>query len=519
MGVVYALTPASVSVSSVFVSVLCVLLLALWWSKKDENLPYRQLEYVGGSKGTAHRLEIDLTGKLVSIFLLTWWAAILMVNRIGTSDVWSDSAAIRTTQDAAANGSAANQLLVVSYGAVGILFLVLALTRSRKALRSALRRHAPRRADVSAVKRSRNALRWILILSLLYLCWGCVSLLWSVDPYLTVRRLGAFTLVWLASLGFGAGFYGGRPDGRSLFLRHAVLAGILAALVQLIPWALHVNAADLLDPGYVVRPRSNIYSGVAQPTLAASLILVATAMLHVRKWQRYDWALVVILMLAPVFVLKTRGPILATILALGIVYFCYKIRAGEWLRPIGLLLAVPVGMGVLYVAGALDRLIPYLTRNHPESLLTGRGTLWEALIPNLKQHALAGVGFGAYWNPSNLARLQENVFAAAVNAHNGYIDEILATGIIGLSLLLIFWACATVMALDRIRKGDNFGWLVILFVVWYMLNNLTQSIMQQYLEIPFIFPLILISLMVSRNADNYPSALSEPATHPHSQAA
>src|SRR5919202_1940454 len=126
---------------------------------------------------------------------------------------------------------------------------------------------------------------------------------------------------------------------------------------------------------------------------------------------------------------------------------------------------VAVGTCVLYVSGAADRLIPYLTRNQgSENLLTGRVPLWEALIVDLKQHPLVGVGFGAYWNPSSLAHMQQKFFVAAVNAHNGYIDEILATGIIGLSLLLMFWAYVIVVAVNRVRRGDSFGWLVIMFV-------------------------------------------------------
>jgi exopolysaccharide production protein ExoQ len=475
MGVAYAPVPTFVGVAAVF-------LLALWALAKHRRLrhsPFNSPFNHGSLEGITQGSLGDIAGRLVPIFLLIWWSAVLWTNRVGTNalimDEWTSA---QTTQQAAAQGSLPNQLLVVSYGAVGMFFLV------------------------SAIKRSSGTLRWVLALWLLYLCWGYISLLWSVDPSISVRRLIAFTLISLGSIGFGAGFYGGRPDGRNLLLRHAVLAGILAALALLIPFVLRGNVGNLLDPTYVLRPAANTYSYVALPALVASLIMIATSTLHLRQWRRYDWVLISVLGLA-IFVLKTRGPFLSAVLALSIVYLCYKIWVGERLLPIGVLLTVAVGAYVLYAEEALDWLIPYLTRGASPELtysLTGRVQLWDALLFDVKQHLLSGVGFGAYWNPVNLGRLQQTFGHAAVVAHNGYIDELLATGIIGLTLLLVFWSYTSLTALGRIRHGDNFAWLVVLFVLFYLLHNVTSSLMQLYLEVPFIVLLALVGLMGSRPA-------------------
>lgn len=370
---------------------------------------------------------------------------------------------------------------------------------------------------VSAVKRQSKTLQWILVFSLLYLCWGWMSLLWSVDPFLTARRLVAFTLVWLASIGFGAGFYGSRPDGRRLFLHHVMVAGVLAALALVVPWILRGGLGNVLDPAYVLRPASDTYSLVANPALIATLVMIVTPLLNLRRWRRYDWLLLLVLGLA-VFVLKTRGPFLAAVLALGVVYLCYKIWSAKWLLPIGLLLASSYSVYILHLGGTLEWLLPYLTRNEGYSnvsSLTGRLPLWETVIFDAKQHLLGGVGFGAYWNPSNLARIEQIVGFTATVAENGYLDELLATGIIGLSLLLTFWTYITVAAIDRIRHGDNFGWIVVLFVVFYLLQNATFSIMQQYLQAPFIVLLILAGLMVGNRGEepHYPVSPSKIVRH------
>ncbi len=469
IGVVYTLIPTFATVAVIFV-------LGLWLFTKDGQLHYSRSKYRTSWEKIGQRARSDLTSKLTSGYLLIWWLSIILV----MASVWTDAqleedALAQTTLQAAGEGVLLNQLLVISYGAVGMFFLA------------------------TAIKRSSTTLRWILILWLLYLCWGYISLFWSVDSFLTVRRLTGFALISLGSVGFGAGFYGSHPNGRNLFLRHIMLAGLLAALALLIPLAFRSNVADFFDPSYVLRPLSNTYSYVAFPAIVALLVLFASRILNLRKWQSYDWLLALALVLA-IFVLKTRGPFLSAILALSALYFLYKVRVHERVLQIGLLLILSLSVYISYSEGLLRSVIPYLTRADSSQTtysLTGRVPLWEALWVDIEQHPLVGVGFGAYWNPANLIRVQSEVGFPAVVAHNGFIDELLATGAVGLTLLLIFWAYAGYAAIKRVRQGDNLGWLVILFILLYLLSNLTSSIMQLYLEVSFIVPLALIGLMES----------------------
>jgi O-antigen ligase len=120
--------------------------------------------------------------------------------------------------------------------------------------------------------------------------------------------------------------------------------------------------------------------------------------------------------------------------------------------------------------------------------------LWS----DINQHPLTGTGFGAYWNPDNLVRVQKMFSIPFPNAHNGFIEELLATGVVGLALLLFFWSYATYISVQSARQGDPFGWLTLLFVLFYLLLNLTQSIMQWYFELPFIVPLVLLGLITSK---------------------
>jgi exopolysaccharide production protein ExoQ len=474
LGVSYALVLTFVAVAIIFV-------FGLWLYTRDDALRFPWSSHGTTSVKSGHRAQKTLTIKLVSGYLLIWWLTVILVY----AQIWrisslEESQLAESAQQGAATGFFLTQLLVICYGAIGLPFLAV------------------------AIKRSSEVLRWILVLWLIYLCWGYITLFWSIDPYLTVRRLTAFALITLGSIGLGAGFYGAQPNGRILLMRHATLAGGLAALALLIPLAFHPTfLIGLLDPSYILMLASNTYSFVAFPTAISLLMIFAAPMLDLRSWRRSDWLWVLVLMFA-LFVVKVRGAVLCGALALIIVYLLYnlthKTAAKERVRQVGLLIVSSVGAYVLLSEKVLDLFLPYLTREEVSenvSSITGRVPLWDILLSDVQQHPLLGVGFGAYWTPFQLIRIRQLVGWPAVVAHNGYIDELLATGMIGLLLFVAFLAFVACVAVSKIRQGDAFGWLCLLFLLLYLLLNLTQSLMQVHLEVPLMVLFALVGLIGS----------------------
>jgi hypothetical protein len=62
----------------------------------------------------------------------------------------------------------------------------------------------------------------------------------------------------------------------------------------------------------------------------------------------------------------------------------------------------------------------------------------------------------------------------------------------------MFCICAIAVARRRARLGDPFGWLVFLFVVLYLLLNVTSALVQEALEIPFMIILVILGLMANK---------------------
>ncbi len=469
LGIVYAPVLAYTVVAAVFAR-------GLWAVTRSERLP--SIEPVFIENARENKPHNTLSTKLVSGFLLLWWLAL-----IAPIVSYSPREDVLRAAEVAVGGSMRSQVLLISFGFVGALFLP------------------------EAIKRFDPTFRWVVALWVFHLGWIVASLSWSIYPPITLRNAVAFTLVSVASFGLGAGFYGSRPNGRDLLLRHVFVAGVLSALAVLLPLPAHWDQYDLLDPAQRLGIGGGFPAYVVRPVICALLILVATAVLQVRGWRRRDWFWVVVLVL-PLLVLKSRAPILFAVLALSIFYLFSRSRIQDRARQAALLLVIGLGAYVYNSTGILDLLDPYLTRGDVENTmsLTGRVPLWEVMISEIEKHPWVGVGFAAFWSPVNYSWVEQVVGWPVVEAHNGYLDMLLSTGAVGLAILLTFCVYTMAVVLKRAHRGDPLGWLAFLLLTFYVLQNLTVSIFTEFLEVTLIVILVMLGLMASRPITGSPTS-------------
>jgi exopolysaccharide production protein ExoQ len=408
--------------------------------------------------------------RLVSGYLLFFWIALiaplLTYSPRGPSSL------------GASQGSFSNQVLITTFGLVGAMFLP------------------------AAVRRFDATFQWLAALWVLYLGWAAASLFWSTYPPLTIRNVVAFILVSVGCFGLGVGFYGGLPNGRDLFLRHVFWASVLSAMVILIPLPLRFQQYDLLDPSQRLDIGGNFSAYVTRPIMASLLILAATYLMGLREWLKRDWFWVAVLVL-PLLALKSRGPIVWGIVALGIFYLFYRTSIRDRVLQAGVVFLVGVGTYIYYTENVLGIIlgpfVPFLTRGNVEATtnLTGRVPLWQALFEQVWQHPWLGAGFAAFWSPTNISELASTAVSGRASAHNGYLEELVNTGFVGLAILMAFCLGTLTLALRRARRGDPLGWLVFLFMVFYLLLNLTNALTQEYFQPPFVIILIALGLLAS----------------------
>lgn len=108
--------------------------------------------------------------------------------------------------------------------------------------------------------------------------------------------------------------------------------------------------------------------------------------------------------------------------------------------------------------------------------LTGRTEIWAYLVPYAMSNPIIGHGFGGFWT-------DEHREASSSNAHNGYLDIILDTGIIGLVLFAMFWIYCCRMSAKLISQDYGLGHLWVCVLIAGVLHNITESSLTSFTNI------------------------------------
>jgi O-antigen ligase len=109
------------------------------------------------------------------------------------------------------------------------------------------------------------------------------------------------------------------------------------------------------------------------------------------------------------------------------------------------------------------------------------------MLDEVKSHFFIGCGFAGFWTIENpdLIRLYETFVWLPNQAHNGYLDILNETGLIGLSIFLIA-VITYFIKLSRIRSQFIWKWFVIAALI-INLQETTLFRMNIFTGVLFIF--------------------------------
>ena len=333
-------------------------------------------------------------------------------------------------------------------------------------------------------------LRWnkpLVWLAVLFVGWVGFSLLWSIEPIQTVRKLSILGLMLVGAVGIGAKF------DLEEFLEIIVLViggfvaiGLLAELQYgtLRPWqgvyrfagTMHPNDQGLncalLAMAAWIRDGSTRFSPTTRKILAAAG-------------------------LAGLWFSKSRTTLAALVIA-GVVYLVLRARGSQrWLVLTGSLALAGVG-GMAYSFLSVSVLneatnVAEMGRNDNVSSLTGRLPLWEGLVHDAEKRPIAGYGYGAFWGAKNILEYSKREHWHIPHAHNAYLDLVLATGLVGL-VLYVVWVLATA-AVAAVRY-ERTGRLAHLFVCCALLFSVMHGVTESKLPSSGLAGFFLLALMV-----------------------
>jgi exopolysaccharide production protein ExoQ len=414
------------------------------------------------------------THVMVSIALLLWWLAQQLQPLFANPEVDPTPATTAT-----AEGSLFNTLVVIAFAAIGGLCLPHALGAFRT-----------------------RALVVFLTLLGLYFVWSALSLMWSVDPSLTVRRYVQLVFIVAGCVGLGLGVYGASTSGLDLLARHVMWAGLIGIAIM---WLLVFRSGDLdvLDPAWAGK-EEGIGTRIGYPIAFA--VLAAIYLRGRGSLGPGAFALVLVVAVVSLLAQKARFTIAFGFLA-ALLLIVRRARWGwGWTLALAALGIAAWLLALAYAIGGTSALQPILdgvynyatlgTGGADTETLTGRFPLWDELWRYAERAPWLGYGFGAFWNPTFLLQIWAVIDWHPPVGHNGFLDEVLGTGVIGLILLLSAWLFGGVVAW---RRRDWFGAFVSSAMLLFLLLNVGDTIMQYYFQFPFYAALTALFALLARS--------------------
>jgi exopolysaccharide production protein ExoQ len=330
------------------------------------------------------------------------------------------------------------------WGAIDLVALVACAFHGRQFFRVALRQP------------------WLLA----FVAWGLLTVLWSEDPMLSLRR--TLGLACTVALGF---FLGMRFE--------------LKEILRIVAWALAIAvvaslAAGVLIPSFAIQYNlGGAWRGVfvQKNTMARVIgvaVMVFTFLLLESRRYRLMYLVPLFLSVALIALSKSVTAIIVTFLAISLLAFL-KLR----LRPtqsVALFAFVALlGLGAtLFVVGNTDSIFAFMGK---DASLTGRTDLWRESIAAVLRRPLLGAGWDVFWMGPDADSIRAMVGWQTPHAHNAFIDLALNTGLVGLAIFLASLFDCLRRALRYSREPDRpfnlWPLLYYSYIFFYMFTETT----------------------------------------------
>ena len=270
-------------------------------------------------------------------------------------------------------------------------------------------------------------------------CGYCLSsCVWAIEPGSSIRR-SILMVILLYTISTLINCLGSRRTLGVLYWFLAIMVVMSLVVIVLHPislFAFSIHPDNEGDPN-VIGCWRGLFSNknVAGPIASIGMFVFLHAGLSRRR--TLDWAL---LFLSLLFLVGTRSKTALAltffIMAAGLLYRSLAKRPNGY-RIFGLICLWIAMMAAIVAVAEVETLYAFFT--NPASL-TGRVAIWMTMVNFIKGHVLLGSGYGSFFGigyKSPQFAMAVTPFVRLVNqSHNGYIEILATTGLIGFTLAI-----------------------------------------------------------------------------------
>ncbi len=331
---------------------------------------------------------------------------------------------------------------------------------------------------------------------------GCMSLLigmaglsflWADEPGMCLRRLLILACCVSAAVGFARAFTLREISWLAIWLFGGLaFIGILAELRlgTFRPWAGDYRFAGTVHPNT---------QGPALATLCLAGLALARGSSRHRVWL---W-LVVAFAFGLVLLTKSRTTAAAILASIAAVHILKTPLTAKCAGALALAWAGATALLLLWVSG-IDPSTDFrdavlLGRAEEAETLSGRAFIWPEVISFASQRFWLGYGYESFWTAGRIETISSTLGWGLREAHNGYLEGLLALGALGLGLMLLIAVAGLAASFRAWRTTGDFTYTLPLGLILFgLINAGLESGMVAITLVPFLLGCCLMHLAFFR---------------------
>lgn len=331
--------------------------------------------------------------------------------------------------------------------------------------------------------------------ALAYVGWATLSVTWSEEAGLTIKRLIVLYCLIIGAAGLARAL---RPSQIALVTLIICIAYILVGL-----------AGEIALGGFRPWGAEYRFRGTVHPNVqAAYTAFCCLATYFLRKhYPAYSnlFNAIFVCAAAALFLTKSRMALVAFIVALGLTILLQSsIRRMLLFATFGSVLAgfvlIVFGLGG---ARLLDKSTDaaLLGRTEQTGSFSGRTPLWEEIMEYVDKKPMTGYAYASFWVPDRIEVIKQHQEWAIDSSHSIYFETLGDLGYVGLGILLVgaFLALAYSIILTR-RYPEDGGYAFVTAILLYsLLHGLMESHYVKPFFVTFIAGCCLLSITLFRS--------------------
>lgn len=342
---------------------------------------------------------------------------------------------------------------------------------------------------------------------LCFVALATLSLAWSIEPGVTLRRLVRLYTMLMVCVGFTlVGWHRMRFQNVMRTLLTVLLIASVIFVYTNPDIAIHhaVDHPELMNAWHGITTGKNIFGSLASAGL----------LLWLHAWLSKEVPGIRVLpglALSATCLVMSRSSTSLMATAFAVIFMLILLRSPGSMRRympyfVGMFAFVIViyALAVLHLVPGLDVILAPITLVTGKDLtFTGRTDIWYVLNLHIRLHPWFGTGYGAYWvgpwpsSPSYI--MVAMLFFYPTEGHNGYLDVVNDLGLVGGFCLLGYFvsylrASLRLMKLDRYEAGL---YLTLLFRAF--IADMSESHWFSVLSVDFVI-MTLATAALARSA-------------------